>query len=130
MSKVGNVAELVDGDKRTSRLVEQLMATFFVLPPRPLVGDAFAAFLNQFFPGLEWDADMRWNMAQALGDATASRPDGYVVYRDDLPIGEPTGEVLQEAFGAETGDEIVELRFSGRPCELTSRRWRLRRNAA
>ena len=30
----------------------------------------------------------------------------------------------------EPGDEVIELRFTGRPCELTSRRWRLQRDAA
>ena len=45
------------------------MSTFYLLPPRPVIGDAFAAFLNQFFPGLDWDADMRSNMAHALGEA-------------------------------------------------------------
>ena len=75
------------------------MATFYLLPPRPVVGDAFAAFLDQFFPGLAWDADMRLNMAEALGEATRCRTDVYVVYRDDLPEGEPTLRMLTEAYG-------------------------------
>src|SRR5262245_24783237 len=106
------------------------MSTFYLLPPRPVIADAFAAFLNQFFPGLDWDAAMRTNMAHALGAAASGRPDVFVVYRDDLPEGEAPSRVLAEIYGAEPGDEVVELRFTGRPCEFTSRRWRLQRPAA
>src|SRR3954447_16165636 len=90
------------------------MSTFYLLPPRPVIGDAFAAFLNQFFPGLDWNLAMRATLAAALGEAAGNHPDVYVVYKDDIPEGEPASQVLAEAFGAEPGDEVVELKFTGR----------------
>jgi hypothetical protein len=35
--------------------------------------------------------------------------DVFLVPRDDLPEGEPLGEALAAAFGAETGDRVVEV---------------------
>ncbi len=54
---------------------------------------------------------------------TASLPDVYVVFREDLPEGEPTHRALADGFGAETGDEVVEVKPGGRPGELVARRW-------
>jgi hypothetical protein len=101
------------------------MSTFYVLPPRPVVGERFAGFLQLVFPGLQWDAPLRTHLADALGEAALSHPDVYVVYREDLPSGESVARALVHAFGAEAGDEVIEIRPAGRGAELTAARWRV-----
>lgn len=101
------------------------MSTFYLLPPRPTVGEQFAGFLQHLFPGLQWDAAHRNHFADALGEAACAHPDVYVVYREDLPPGESAARTLVDAFGAEPGDEVVELRLAGRGGAWTAARWRV-----
>jgi hypothetical protein len=93
------------------------MSTFYVLPPRPILGERFAAFLRLVFPGLEWDAAA---LGDFLGGTAVGRPDVFVVHREDLPPGEPVARALADAFGAEPGDEVIEVRAAGprRPASL------------
>jgi hypothetical protein len=100
------------------------MSTFYLMPPRPFVGDRIAAFLQTFFPGLDWDSAGRTELADALGE-TAGRDDVFVIYRDDLPHEEPPARALVDGFGAEPGDEVVEVRPGPRPGEMVTRRWRI-----
>jgi hypothetical protein len=99
------------------------VSTFYLLPPRPLLGDRVADFLHSVLPGLAWDSAMRSNLAEAVAAAASAQDDVYVVFRDDLPSGEPLGTALADGFGAETGDEIVEVRPDGASGALTARRW-------
>jgi hypothetical protein len=100
------------------------MSIFYLMPPRPFLGDRFAAFLQSFFPGLDWDSSQRITLADVLGEAVG-RGDVYVVFRDDLPREEPLVQALRDGFGAEGGDEVVEVRPGGRSGELITRRWRV-----
>jgi hypothetical protein len=100
------------------------MSIFYLMPPRPFLGDRFAAFLQTFFPGLDWDSSERLNLAELLGDA-AGRDDIYVIYREDLPREESSSQALLNGFGAEPGDEVVEVRPGGRPGEIITHRWRV-----
>ncbi len=100
------------------------MSIFYLMPPRPFLGDRFAAFLQTFFPGLDWDSCQRTSLVELLGDA-AGRSDVFVVYRDDLPREEAPSLALINGFGAEPGDEVVEVLPAAAAGELTSRRWRL-----
>jgi hypothetical protein len=102
------------------------MSTFYLLPARPLLGDRLAAFLHGVLPGLEWDCAERSHLADSVA-AIAERPGVYIVYRDDLPEGEPPARALVEGFGAEVGDEVVEVRPGGSQESLTARRWRIER---
>ncbi len=99
------------------------MAIFYLLPPRPFLGERFAGFLQAFFPGLDWDGAARAQLADIFGAAIAGRPDVYVVYREDLPAGETPARALVDGFGAEAGDEVVEVRPGARPGEMVARRW-------
>ena len=101
------------------------MSIFYLMPPRPFLGDRFADFLQTFFPGLSWDSSARTNLADLLGDAAGERQGVYVVYRDDLPRQETMAQALRDGFGAEPGDEVVEVRPGGRPGEVVTRRWRV-----
>jgi hypothetical protein len=101
------------------------MSTFYVLPPRPQLGRQFAAFLQTWFPGLDWTG--AWpDLAEALGATAAGRPDVYVVYREDLPEGEDPACALADGFGAAPGDEVVELLPAAGPAKVMTRRWKMR----
>jgi hypothetical protein len=99
------------------------MAVFYLLPPRPYLGDRCAGFLQSFFPGLDWDAAARTQLADLFGAALAGRPDVFLVYREDLTPGISPIRALADGFGAEPGDEVVEVRPGTGPGELTTRRW-------
>jgi hypothetical protein len=105
------------------------MALFYLLPPRPFLGERVAGFLQTFLPGLDWDGARRPELAEVFTDAlSARRPGGadvYVVYREDLPAGEAPARALVDGFGAEAGDEVVEVRPGPRPGEVLTRRWRV-----
>ena len=103
------------------------MSTFYLLPPRPLLGDRLARFLQSVLPGLDWDCAARGRLAEGLGAAAVEGAGVYVVYRDDLPPGEPPARALVDGFGAEAGDEVIEVRPSGAAESLTARRWRIER---
>jgi len=102
------------------------MSVFYVLPPRPLLAEQFAAYLRGFFPGLDWNPATRLNLTEALAAAGTCHPDVYVVFREELPDGESTRQGLIDGFGAEDGDEVIEVRAGGRPGDFTSRRWLIR----
>jgi hypothetical protein len=100
------------------------MSTFYVLPPRPLMADRLAALLAGWFPGLDWDCSTRGKLTDAVA-AAAEQRGVYVVYRDELPPDEAPARALTDGFGAEPGDEVVELRPGGRSEDLVARRWRV-----
>jgi hypothetical protein len=99
------------------------MSRFYLLPPRPELGERFATFLRLFFPGLDWDANMRLNLAEALGEVAGCQEGVIIVFRDDLPVGETVSRALVDGFGAQPGDEVIEIRPTGRGADLLSRRF-------
>jgi hypothetical protein len=103
------------------------MSIFYLMPPRPFLGDRFADFLQTLFPGLSWDSAARASLAETLGEAASAQDGIYVIYRDDLPRAEAPAQALVDGFGAEAGDEVVEVRPGGRPGEVVTRRWRIER---
>jgi hypothetical protein len=101
------------------------MSTFYLLPPRSLFGEFFAGSFGPLFPGMNWSGPVCADLADALASALVRQPDVYVVYREELPDGEPPARALADGFGAEPEDEVVEICSGSRPGELTARRWRL-----
>lgn len=101
------------------------MSIFYLLPPRAVLGDRLAAFLQPLLPGLDWDSRMRLNLAEIVGSAAGAHRNVYVVYREELPRGETIDQALAHGFGAESGDEVVEIRLGAHSTELSARRWRL-----
>jgi hypothetical protein len=100
------------------------MSTFYLLPPRPLVGRRFGEYLANQFPGLSWSSTAWPGLAESLGSAAEASGNVYVVYREDFPDGEDAAQVLIHAFGAQPGDEVVEV-TSGNYLGQGIRRWRL-----
>jgi hypothetical protein len=88
------------------------MTTFYLLPPRPTVADRLAATAAGCFPGLAWPLS---GAAELLGvvEQAAEAAGACVVFRDDLPDGEPAETALLHGFGAAPGDRVVEVRFCG-----------------
>ncbi|HXG09641.1 MAG TPA: hypothetical protein VNK04_07620 [Gemmataceae bacterium] len=101
------------------------MCTFYVLPPRSFLGERLAGYLADWFPGLDWGGVSWRRLAEGVTGAAADRPGVYIIHREDLPDGEDTTRALIDGFGAEPGDEVVEVRAGGRAGGLTVRRWRL-----
>lgn len=101
------------------------MATFYLLPPRPLLGRHFAAYLASLFPGLDWTRSDPSQLAELLETTTAGHDGIFLIYREELTSGVETAVALREDFGAESGDEVVELRAGARPGELTAQRWQV-----
>jgi hypothetical protein len=101
------------------------MSTFYLLPPRPRLGERLAGYLHALFPGLEWGSATWTDLADAIGSAAARHPDVYVIYGEELPEGPDLRQVLADGFGAEAGDEVVEVQPGTKPGDVTTRRWRL-----
>lgn len=100
------------------------MSRFYLLPSRPELGERFASYLKGLFPGLEWPAHAWSELGESLGTAASRTPDVFVVYREELPEGEDPATALTDGFGAEAGDEVVEI-LPGPRGELNARRWRM-----
>ncbi len=103
------------------------MAIFYLLPPRPLLGRCFAGYLQELFPGLEWSVQSWSRLAEILEAAADDREGVYLVHPEELPQGEDVRQALADGFGAEPGDEIVEVRPGARPGDWSVRRWRMDR---
>lgn len=101
------------------------MSLFYLLPPRPLLADNLASFLQTVLPGLSWDSRTRVHLIDLLDRAASTHADVFLVYRDDLPVGELPARALADGYGAAPGDEVVEIRPEGRAGQLSARRWRL-----
>lgn len=100
------------------------MATFYLLPPRPILGERFARYLKTLFPGLDWGAGAWSDLADTLGGVAVGHPDVYVVFGEELPEGDHRAQALAESFGAEAGDEVIEIQPGTMPGQVTTRRWR------
>jgi len=85
------------------------MATFYILPPRSCLEEALGELLQRFLPGLSLLADGWELVVDRLATAAHWPADVFLVPRDDLPEEEPLPEALMAAFGAEPGDQIIEV---------------------
>jgi hypothetical protein len=103
------------------------MALFLLLPPRPL--------LNQRFRQLASHVLADFPLAQAadfvalLHESARAHPETYLVHREDLPYDEDPVQALVDGFGAEAGDEILEIRLGSTSSETSLRRWSVGRAA-
>jgi len=85
------------------------MATFYLLPPRASLEQAIGDVLARLLPGLPIPAESWEAVTDRIGSAAGWPVDVFLVPRDDLPEGEPVGEALAAAFGAEPGDRVIEV---------------------
>lgn len=96
------------------------MATFYLLPARGVLGDHLADALGGCLPGVDWTTTARQRLAELLVLTLELRDEVFLVFRDELPRGAAPESALIDGYGAEPGDEVVEVRPG-----LTSRRWRI-----
>ena len=101
------------------------MSTFYLLPPRRLLGQRLARQLGTLLPGIDSRLIDVSRLADLLDSALAHLPDVYLIYREDLPDGEDAASALKHGFGAEPGDEVIEVRHGDRSDEIVTRRWRV-----
>lgn len=98
------------------------MSTFYLLPPRSFLSRWLADRLKPVFPHLAASPADGTDLAALLASAL-ERPDVFVVHREDLPPGEDPARALQDGFGAEPGDEVIEVVGGPTAGELHARRW-------
>jgi hypothetical protein len=98
------------------------VSTFYVLPPRPLLGEYFADYLRPVFPELDWASADRIELVRLLEAAAIRHTDVFVVYREELPDDEEIIRALTDGFGAEPGDQIIEVRSGAKPGAWTARK--------
>lgn len=96
------------------------MATFYLLPGRNAVSDQLVDTVGLFLPGIDWTVADRMRLGEVLLDTLALRDGVYLIFRDELPRGSAPELALIDGYGAEAGDEVVEVRPG-----LPSRRWRI-----
>jgi hypothetical protein len=89
------------------------VSTFYLLPPRAVLGQRLLAALGiSSLPTPEVA-----EVVETLGKAVETTG-AFVVYRDDLPPGDEPARALVDGFGAEQGDEIIEI-----GSDTVPRRW-------
>jgi hypothetical protein len=99
------------------------VSTFYLLPPRRFLAEHLASYLDGVFPGLDWNNSS--DLVEALSAAASAHSDVYVIHREDLPHVGDVGRALTEGFGAEDGDEVIEVDVGARAGKPTARSWRV-----
>jgi len=97
------------------------MATFYLVPSRLALGQRFNDFLTAVFPGLSWKRGDWSDLAETLGKAASGTPGVYVVFREDVADEHDPEESLARDFGAEPGDNIIEIHSTN----LAISRWKM-----
>ncbi len=98
------------------------MATFFVIPPRECLEQAVAEFLARVLPGLPTDPRVTESILAAIEFEANRADDVYLIHREDLPGLGRLERDLREGFGAEAGDQIVEVSATVGGCPANIRR--------
>lgn len=86
------------------------MARFYLLPPRTLLRERFAQWLLAVLPGFDRPGSLAGDLVELLEGAMARHEDVYLLFADELPGDGSLHRALAEDFGAEPGDEIIDLR--------------------
>jgi len=90
------------------------MAAFYVLPPRPVVGEQIAQVVRAYLPGVRVTASDCVRFLELI----AERSRTFLVHREDLPEGEDVATALRDGLGAGPEDRIVQVTsppLNGRP---------------
>jgi hypothetical protein len=100
------------------------MARFYVLPPRSVVADCMARSLRLSLPGLPIPVYTMEDLLDVLQSSYDEEMEVFVIFREEVPDGMDLEIAMADAFGADCGDEITELRLTAAG-HLASRSWRL-----
>lgn len=114
-----------EDDKPSLEYLRRAMATFYLLPPRQVVGEHVTNFLRSMFPGMTWSNRILPDLAETLSQTAHQQAGVYVVYQEDIADdGDPAAALLRD-FGAEQGDEVIEIRGDIRGGLAEAGRWRV-----
>jgi hypothetical protein len=102
-----------------------VMARFYVLPPRSFLASCFSRYLETLLPGLDDGDSTGHHLAESLLASASTRTSFYLIHREELPAGEDLERALADGYGAEAGDEIVEVRAGSRVGDVSTRRWQM-----
>jgi hypothetical protein len=91
------------------------MADFYLLPPRPTVGEEIAKLVRPYLPGLRVTAADCVGLLEAVVERAGGR--AYLVHREDLPDADDVRDSLRDGFGAGEGDRILQVSAGPRPGE-------------
>lgn len=91
------------------------MATFYLLPSRPLLGERVARLLEGLLPGWRSSPGGWSALAESLTASLEPAADVHFVFREDLPPGENIAQALQDGFGAEPEDDIIQVSENALP---------------
>ena len=100
------------------------MARFYVLPPRSIAADCMARSLRLSLPGFPIPVHTMEDLLDVLQSSYDEETEIFVLFREDVPGGVDLEMALVDAFGAESGDEITELRLTASG-QLGAKSWRL-----
>lgn len=91
------------------------MADFYLLPPRPSVGEELARLVRPYLPGVRVTAGdcVRW--LEAVVEQTDGR--AFLVHREDLPDSDDACEALRDGFGAGEWDRVIQVSLGARAGE-------------
>lgn len=98
------------------------MSLFLVLPPRPIFAKVLEHAVGSTLPGVPLAAAGP-ELTETVTAALARQPDLYVLFREDLQDDDDVPGSLRDGFGAESGDEVIELRLTAGDA-LQARSWR------
>ena len=91
------------------------MADFYLLPPRPIIGEEIARALRPFLPGFSITAT---DGVRFLDRLTAdSKCQAFIVHREDLPEGTDALQSLRDGYGASPNDRVVQISVGPRALE-------------
>jgi len=87
------------------------MADFYLLPPRPIVGEQIAQAVRAYLPGVRVTASDCVRFLAEIADRTNGQ--AFLVHREDLPEGQDVAIAIRDGFGAGPDDRIVQDTMRG-----------------
>ncbi|QVL34767.1 hypothetical protein KIH39_12910 [Telmatocola sphagniphila] len=84
------------------------MASFYVLPPRALLQRQLRSIVSAYLPGARINEEVLLELFHNQAD-----DQHFILHREDLPEGMAPLEALELFFGAEAGDQILQISSSG-----------------
>jgi len=85
------------------------MAEFYVIPPRECLEQAVAEFLGRVLPGLPAPPAVTDALLASVEFEANRGGDIYLIHREDLPGTRDVVNDLIDAYGAERGDQVIEI---------------------